>query len=191
VLVVAAGASSAAAQPAAPWTSVGSAGTVDEADLPMVQLGTPVSGAVSIRPVLRGAARIRYNVVAVGGILEDALALRARYLDGNDGQRVFLELKEYNLSTGVTTTLLTLDSDDFPPSPTFQVQSVGDSCHPPFTTLNFGDNAYFVDAVLSRFFPRPGDVEPPLPFAALVEPEPASAGPALAQVRIDKGTCIR
>jgi hypothetical protein len=176
--------SSTAAQVPAPWTSVGSAGTVDEADLLVVQLGTPVPGAVSMRPVFRGVARIRYNVVAVGGVLEGPVILRARFLDRSDLQRVFLELKEYNLVTGLTTTLLTLDSDSYAAAPAFQVQSVG-GC-PPFARLNFAENAYFVDALLSRFPPRPGVVPPPS-TAALVEP--AGTGPALAQVKIEKGEC--
>ena len=188
LLAVPVGSSIAAAQGAAPWTSVGSAGTVDEADLPLVQLGTPVAGAVSMRSVIRGAARIRYNVVAVGGVLDGSVALTARFLDRGDGQRVFLQLKEYNLHTGLTTTLLTLDSDTLAAAPTFQVHSVGvNNCRPPFTNLNFADNAYFVDAVLSRFFPRP-DVDPPPAFFSLVEPD--STGPALAQVRIEKPVCI-
>lgn len=55
--------------------------------------------------------------------------------------------------------------------------------------LNFGENAYFVDAVLSRFFPRPGPLEPPTTSAfALVEPD--SAGPALGLIKIDRAVCI-
>jgi hypothetical protein len=196
VLALSIGASTAAAQAPVPWTSVGSAGTVDEADLLRVQLGTPVPGAVSMGPgpAFRSAVRIRYNVVAVGGVLDGSVGMAARWLDRGDGQRVFLELKEYNLGTGLTTTLLTLDSDAFPAAPAFQTGSTN-GCVPPFVTLNFSENAYFVDAVLSRFFPRPGPLEPPTTttsaFAnAFALAEPDSAGPALGLIKIDRAVCI-
>jgi hypothetical protein len=146
-----------------------------------------------MQSVLRGAVSVRYNVVAVGGLLDVAgVTLTARLLDRGDGQRVFLQLKEYNLHTGLTTTLLTLDSDTQPATPGFREQFAStDGCFPPFTSLNFADNAYFVDAVLSRFIPRVGPVDPPTenaPFAALLEPD--SAGPALGSLKLDKTDCI-
>src|SRR5213593_3933593 len=61
------GAATVYAQANAPWTTVGSAGTVDEQDLFNVNFGSPVAGAVS---VWGGIARIRYNVVAVEGVLQ-------------------------------------------------------------------------------------------------------------------------
>jgi hypothetical protein len=188
VLTALIGASTAGAQD--PWTSVGSAGTVDEADLPLVQLGTPIPGAVSMQSVFRGAVHVRYNVVAVGGVLNaSGVMLTARLLDRGDAQRVVLQLKEYGLHTGLTTTLLTLDSDStsFSPAPVFQEESVTvGGCDPPFTTLNFVDNAYFVDVTLSRFFPLPV-ADPPTenaPFFALLEPE--SPGPALGSIKLEK-----
>ena len=193
VLTVLIGASNAGAQ-AAPWTTVGSAGTVDEADLALVQLGTPIPGAVSMQSVLKGVVHVRYNVVAVGGVLNlPGINMSARYLDRGDGQRVVLQLKEYNVFTGLTTTLLTLDSDKFPSLPVFQQQfvSTDNDCRPPFTTLNFGENAYFVDVTLSRFFPLPVPPDPPkenAPFRALWEPD--SPGPALGSIKLDAPICI-
>jgi hypothetical protein len=193
VLTVSIGASTAGAQSADPWTSVGSAGTVDEADLALVQLGTPVPGAVAMGPGLRRAVHIRYNVVAVGGVLNAfGVSMSARLLDRGDGQKVFLQLKEYGLHTGLTTTLLTLDSDNFPAAPSFQEESVSTGgCFPPFTTLNFADNAYFVDVVLSRFFQRAPVVDPPKTIVPLALPEPAdSSGPALGSIKIQRADCI-
>jgi hypothetical protein len=163
---------------------------VDEGDLLLVQLGTPVPGAISIRPVFRGALNVRYNVVAVSGLLgEETLVLTARYLDRGDGQRVFLELKEYGLNTGLTTTLMTLDSDAFSPSDQFQVQSVG-CVGVPFTMLDFTQNAYLVDVVISRFFPLPRPpVEPPVNQAFAIV-EPASPGPALGIIKLDREPCL-
>lgn len=145
-----------------------------------------------MRSVLRGTVNVRYNVVAVGGVLGEAgtLQLTARYLDRGDGQRVVVQLKEYGLSTGLTTTLLTLDSDSvaFLPSDQFQVQTVG--CSPPFTVLNFAENAYFMDVAISRFFPLPRPpVDPPV-NQALALVEPASPGPALGLIKLGRQPCL-
>lgn len=180
-----------------PWTTAGSAGTVDEADLVRVLLGSPVPGAVALRPafgIFGTGVRIRYNVVAVQGVLGGAgLTLTSRFLDNGDGQRVFVQLKQYGLNTGLTTTLLTLDSNLFPGSGTFQVQQIstafGPGCGPPFTTLNFVENSYFMDVTLSRSrFDLP-PVEPPIIFFGT--PEPVSTGPALAMIKLDNtANCI-
>ncbi len=176
-----------------PWTTVGSAGTVDEADLLRVLLGSPVSGAVALRPGfgLFGGVRIRYNVVAVQGVLGGAgLTLTARFLDHGDGERVVVQLKKYGLNTGSTTTLLTLDSNAYAGSGTFQVQTVfTNACTPPLTTLDFVENSYFMDVTISRSrFPDVPPIEPPIFFAI---PEPVSTGPALAMIRLNnKSICI-
>jgi hypothetical protein len=198
ILAVSIGASPSAAQSVDdPWTTVGSAGTVDEADLLVVQLGTPVPGAVSLRPglpLLGRTAHIRYNVVAVRGILgTNGLGLSVRFLDRGDVQRVVVRLKEYGLNTGLTTTLMTLDSDAFAPSNSFQVQRIQTTvCDRPFTTLNFVENAYFMDVELSNLSQlRPPIDDPPVATTfALVEP--AGLGPALAIIKLDNQTdCIK
>jgi len=190
-LAVLIGAPPVAAQSSDAWTSVGSAGTVDESDLLLVQLATPVPGAVSMRPVFRGTVHVRYNVVAVGGVLNaNGVSLTARLLDRGDAQRVVLSLKEYGLHTGLTTTLLTLDSDSFSPSPVFQEENVFNGGCTPGPALNFADNAYFIDVTLSRFFPLPvGPVGPPVNSTfALVEPE--GTGPALGLIKLERSGCI-
>jgi hypothetical protein len=129
------------------WTTVGSAGTVDEADTGLVLLGSPVPGAVMIRPTEVGILNIRYNIVAVGGLFGgEGHVLSVRYRDnGADGQ-VIVQLKQLGLYTGITTTLLTLDSNASAPSTSFQVQSIG-SCA---TVLNFAENAYFMDVQIRK-----------------------------------------
>jgi len=124
-----------------PWTSVGAAGTVDESDTGLVVFGSIAPGVASMSAT--GTLNIRYNVVAVGGLFGgDNYALIARFLDnGADGQ-VVARLKQYGLNTGATTTLLTLDSNDFAGSAAFQVRTVTSACG---TSLDFFNNAYFVD----------------------------------------------
>ena len=177
----------------APWTTAGSAGTVDEADQPRVLLGSPVPGAVAMRPGGFGprgtAVRIRYNVVAVQGVLGTVgLTLTSRFLDRGDGERVIVEFKQYGLNTGLTTTLLTLDSNTFAGSPTFQVQQVqtaiGPGCVPFFTPLNFAQNSYFMDVTLSRSLFDLPPVEPPIALFLAI-PEPASTGPALGMIKLE------
>ena len=190
--------SAAWAQPAQPWTTVGSAGTVDEADLLKVHLGTPVPGAVAMRPDafgIRGAfVHIRYNVVALPGILGNTgLTLTSRFLDRGAGDRVFIEFKQYGLSTGLTTTLLTLDSNMFPGSPVFQVQGVftprGARCAPLTPPLDFTNNSYFMDVTISRSFFDLPPLDPPIAIFAV--PEPANVvGPVLGMIMLDGSTCI-
>lgn len=176
-----------------PWTTVGSAGTVDENDLLRVLLGSPVPGAVAMRPGgfgIRGTAvHIRYNVVAVQGLLGTSrMTLTSRYLDRGDGERVVVEFKEYGLNTGLTTTLLTLDSNTFAGSPTFQVQQVqtatGPDCVTFFTPLNFVENSYFMDVTLSRSLFDVPPVEPPIALFLGI-PEPPSNGPALGMIKLE------
>jgi hypothetical protein len=182
----------------APWTAAGSTGTVDEADLLRVLLGSPVPGAVALRPGglgIRGTAvRIRYNVVAVQGILGTfGLTLTSRFLDRGDFERVIVEFKQYGLNTGLTTTLLTLDSNSFAGSPTFQVQQVqtaiGPGCVPFFTPLNFAENSYFMDVTLSRSLFDLPPVEPPIALFLAI-PEPPSNGPALGMIKLENASCI-
>jgi hypothetical protein len=90
---------------------------------------------------------IRYNVVAVDGVFGgDGIAFTSRFRDAGDSERVILRLKRYSLVNGVTQTLLTLDSNAYPPSPAFQVRSVG-ACG---VGLDFLNNAYFVEAQLIK-----------------------------------------
>ena len=193
VLAVSIGASTAAAQVAAPWTSVGSAGTVDEADLAARPARYAGSGS-RLHGARVGPPQRRAHPLQRGGgggsPRWPPSAMTARWLDRGDGQRVFLELKEYNLGTGLTTTLLTLDSDEFPAAPTFQFGSTN-GCKPPFVTLNFAENAYFVDAVLSRFFQRVEPVDPPTTTTFFTLAEPDSSGPALGLIKVDQGGCIK
>jgi hypothetical protein len=182
----------------APWTTVGSAGTVDEAHLSNVALGSPVSGAVSISAA--GTVNIRYNVVAVAGVLGgNGLTLTARYQTspaplensplfspmfffpgfGTPGQ-VIVRLMKYNLTTGVVTNLLTLDSNSFPQASGFQVQSVATSaCVPPFTTLDFVNNSYFMDVALIK------------PSGGLRDTTISGPSPALAMIKlVNNAGCI-
>jgi hypothetical protein len=136
----------------APWTTVGSAGTVDESDLGNVRLGTPVAPTVTLLD--RGTVHIRYNVVAVGGLLTQTpigFTMTARFLDQGLSEQVLIRFKEYGLHTGVTTTRLTLDSNSFAPSNSFQVGIAQTNCPPtPADILTFDEHSYFMDVELTK-----------------------------------------
>lgn len=127
------------------WTSVGSAGTVDEADRDAVSLDGAVASHVG---AFGRTVRIRYNVVAVDGLSGGGITLVGNYLDTGAGSRVILSLKRYSVDSDVTDVLLVLDSNDplFPPSWSFQTRQV-QTCEGGF---DFTRHAYFIEAQLIR-----------------------------------------
>ena len=159
-LGIALGAPSAAwAQGPQPWTTVGSAGTVDESSTSIVTLDGPNALLTGFR---RGGATIRYNIVAVDGLFgQPAIDMLVRYratpdpiVAGRAGNRVFVQLIEVNLFTGTSTTKLVLDSDDFQPSADFQTNRVS-SC-PNSVQFDFANNAYYIEADLGKRLPFSG-----------------------------------
>jgi len=73
-------------------------------------------------------ATLRYNVVAVGGVVTggDGILFAATFRDNGPGARVTLRLRRVNLATGLAETIATLDSNEFPPSGSFQVRGADD-----------------------------------------------------------------
>ncbi|WP_020409244.1 hypothetical protein [Hahella ganghwensis] len=137
------------AMAASPWTSVGSAGVVDEADLSEFYMSAGFAGILLSAPA-NATVTLRYNVTATADLENGGVnkRLSARFRDNGPGARVRLYLREYNFLTGVTNTLLTLDSDAVAPSGSFQTHTVSDGCYS--TSFNFSRNAYYVEAILSR-----------------------------------------
>jgi hypothetical protein len=131
---------------AAQWTTVGSTGSVDEGDLAT----SDMSGfQVRIRSAatLPAAVVVRYNVVAAEGVMGgNGIVLNARYRDNGPGAHILAVLRQVNITTGVTTTLLTFDSNSFAQLPGFQAQGVSD-CGPVF---DFSTSAYFVETTITK-----------------------------------------
>lgn len=132
------------------WTTAGSAGTVDEADLGTVALSAntaAVSGAVSTATV-----DVRYNVVAVEGLFggdDNAKTLSARIADNGAAARAIVRLQSVNIFNGVLTTLAELDSNAFPPSTTAQVRTMVFNCQEP-EVFDFENNIYYLDVALIK-----------------------------------------
>jgi len=127
------------------WTTIGSAG---------VAMGGGVTDAGTAAVLDSNSATVRYNIVAVDGLFEPdpdapflatSTSMAARFLDPGNNSRVIVRLRRTHLITSATSTLLTIDSNNFGASNLYQNQSVG--CGPGF---DFSTYAYFVEVVLSR-----------------------------------------
>jgi len=148
------------------WSSAGSAGTVNIADIgkvvfanSVVQLQgidlvitqpTPLAGL----PAVRTEAVVRYGVTPVEGALNgQELGLKLRYRDGSG--RVVAALIQVDIASGTETRTATFDSGapGFTRSNAFQVNGPGLG-----TTLDFSNNAYYVELTLT------GSAHPPMPM---------------------------
>jgi hypothetical protein len=146
-----------AQQGAQPWTTVGSAGTVDQLSVMFISYDGPAAVLTGLQ---RGGAIIRYNVVAEDDLVSQdtrqSIHMLVRYratpdaiVVGADSQ-VVAKLIEVNLFTGTSTTKLTMDSNSFPPSNDFQTQIVS-TCPAP-AAFDFGSNAYYIEVRLGKKF---------------------------------------
>jgi hypothetical protein len=154
------------------WTTVGSAGTVDEADTgklvfqgsavsfpelvstiptaPITQAAKAEASAVFPLPTQTTTATIRYNVTAVDGLFEPGseLGMTVRYRDDGGWAQVLVRLYEQDIYTGATRLMMTFDSNAFAPSPYYQTQGVGVTLSYP--QFDFSQKAYFIEASLTK-----------------------------------------
>lgn len=129
------------------WTTVASAGTVDDSDVGLVNLIGSTAQFKGTAPSSESIL-IRYNVTATAGI--DAIndRITVRYRDNGPDARVVVSLLQLDLDTGLTTTLATFDSNAFPGSSSIQTQVVNfGGC---WFNYDFAANAYFIEALLTR-----------------------------------------
>ena len=153
------------------WTTVGSAGTLDEKsvgkvffDQSKVQMGQVGGTTTTGNPSLvsfADSAVIRYNVTAVDSFFAPRFCrankflssldvrLSLRYLAAGPGARVVAKLIEVDLATGSEKTLLTFDSagPGRSQSENYQVQS-SSVCGRPWT-FDFQNKAYYIEATLT------------------------------------------
>ena len=152
------------------WTTLGSAGTLDETsvgkvffDHGIVQMGR-IGVITNPNPSLvstTDSAVIRYNVTAVDSFFAVRacrtnttlnsldVRMRLRYLASGPGARVVAKLIEVDLANGTEKPLLTFDSaaPGLSLSDNYQVQSVS-VCGRPWT-FDFQNKAYYIEATLS------------------------------------------
>lgn len=127
-----------------PWTTAGSAGTVDETDVSEIRL---VQGEAQMNPAagIGTVSTIRYNVVAtndLGGLSIPRLTVRYRTGDGTG--RVIVRLKRYNFDPGGAAVVVgDLDSNDHPATGAAYVTRTKTLCGA--APFDFVRNAYFVE----------------------------------------------
>jgi hypothetical protein len=125
-------------------------------------------GAAFVRSGQLGKVVLRFNILPVGDLLIpvtnaccEGRALWVRFLDNGDGAQVLVKVKQYNVTTGQITTLLSFDSNNFPPQSTFQDATPNTGLGPlvnfsfaagPFNgAMNqSGDSVYYLEATLIR-----------------------------------------
>ncbi len=145
------------------WTTVGSAGTLDEKsegkvffDRAVVQKGDIfVIAPGSLRLRAHGgveetdSAVIRYNVTAVDGLFgANQLGMAVRFRAEGVSARVIAQLIEVDLATGAEVTRLTFDSDDVPVQSGYHVHDVFD-CNGRAEPFDFVLKAYYIEATLT------------------------------------------
>jgi hypothetical protein len=134
----------ATAATAAPWTTVGSAGVVDDADAGLVDFA---NGEARLRAdaATGSVLNLRYNIVALEGFSGlNQVAWLARFRDNGAGGRVRLFLRQYH-PTGTTTTIDTFDSNSYPSAVGYQTRT---RCTA--VDWDFADGPYYIEAELTR-----------------------------------------
>lgn len=159
--VLAAGAAHAQSNP---WTTVGSAGVVDEADTGIVDF---INGEARMRSnaAVGSVLNLRYNVVSLPGFSGPGqYVMRTRFRDNGAGANVRLDLRRYQ-NNGLNSVQATFDSDDHGASASYQTQA---ECV--LVDWDFSTAAYYVEASLHKV---------------------TSVGtPALAMIQLVPGNCV-
>jgi hypothetical protein len=126
------------------WTTVGSAGVVDDADTGIVDF---VAGEARMRSnaVVGSMLNLRYNVVSLEGFSGPGqYAMRSRFRDNGSGANVRLDLRRYQ-NDGTNSLVATFDSNDHAASSTYQTQA---KCI--VVDWDFNTSAYYIEATLHK-----------------------------------------
>lgn len=153
------------------WTTVGSAGTVDEASTAKIffegstaQMGQVIAHPVpaAVQPQTESAV-IRYNVTPVDGLFDPrspcsvgtgnncpGIKLELQYVASGANAHIIARLIEVDLASGSETERLIFDSKDFSRQPGYQVQHVGQCTPPALWTFDFEHKAYYIEATMTH-----------------------------------------
>jgi hypothetical protein len=133
------------------WTSTGSTGTVDEADLAIAELNNFVYG---LKAGSTGTVHVRFNITATEDIgkycpaTQSTIKVRFRDSDGaGTNHSVRFTLRRTMLATGGNTVLYTFDSDaqGFPADSAFRTATVT-----PAIDFDFANSVYWIEAEVTR-----------------------------------------
>jgi hypothetical protein len=130
----------------AQFTAAGSTGAVDEADRNIYEVEGQQVVIKSSAPTPSGVI-MRYNVVDLPSLSGNRVLLTARYRDSGTSERVRVNLQRHNIFNGVTTTIASFDSNNFPQANGSQVQSVSSGCPHVFDFVN---HTYYLEATLNK-----------------------------------------
>lgn len=133
-----------AAHAQATWTSVGSAGVVDELDTGIVEFVQNEARTRATAPA-NSEVNLRYNVTMLQGFAGPGqYLLRVRFRDGGDDAQVRLDLRRAQ-TNGTTSTLHTFDSNAYGASAGYQTQQI---CAP--VSWDFATSGYWIEAALRK-----------------------------------------
>lgn len=146
------------AQNSESWTTVASAGTVNDQDLAKVELSGGGLASLNAAAAASDTAYLRYNITAVDGLfVGGSPQMRVRFQDNGANAQVVVSLMEITISTGAIKKILEVDSNNYAAAPLLQTQETA-SCDAFGSTFNFTDKAYYIEAKLMRTslngFPR-------------------------------------
>lgn len=161
------------AQSKSAWTTVGSAGIVNESHFDLVDLSGGGIAQFQAGAPANTSALIRYNVTATSGLfglLGTPIRMNVRFMDNNASANVIVRLKEYNFDAGLpATTIIEFNSNEQASSASLQNGYKMAACGFAF---DFANKAYYLEVELNR--------------------TAASGNPKLATVQLSAmpGTCV-
>jgi len=133
-----------AAASAAPWTTIGSAGVVDDADAGLVDFANGEARMAAGAPA-GSVLNLRYNIVALDSFQGvNQVAWLARFRDNGNGARVRLSLRQYN-TNGTTSTIATFDSNTFAAAAGYQTQILCTAAN-----WDFENGPFYIEAELTK-----------------------------------------
>ena len=129
-----------------PWTTIGSAGAEHLGTFTYLNSAAFLSSPSGV---------IRYNVVAVDGLLENGgfppphIRMTARFRDPDAASRVTVNLRRTRISDGFTANVpgVFLDSNNFPVNGGFQTRNTVCASTQAFDFVNY---VYYVEVILTR-----------------------------------------
>ncbi len=128
-----------------PWTTVGSAGTVDDTDTGIVDF---FNGEARVRAVAAADSvlNLRYNVIGLPGFDgPGSYDWRVRFRDNGSSARVQLNLRRYNHNNGASTALAAFDSNNFGAAAGYQTQTRCIS-----VDWDFNAGPHYIEATLTK-----------------------------------------
>ena len=139
------------AQSKSAWTTVGSAGIVNEGHFDLVDLSGGGLAQFQAGAPADTSALIRYNVTATAGLfgaLGTPIRMNVRFMDNNGNGNVIVRLKEYNFVAGLpATTIIEFNSNEQASSASLQN---GHKMAPCGFAFDFANKAYYLEVELIR-----------------------------------------